>query len=431
MAPGNGSMLLGTERLCAPYGLRALHPAKRGYVSVVAHWPHSTFHRWVEAVPVHAIGVARVHWMLLPASVDDNVVTCHSAEHPCGASALPRAGTARRFLAARHAGMAAHRSAHFRSRRSQAEGIFTARQAPLTRKLAQPRSSLIRFAWLSVAASIVIMGLKAYAYWVTGSVGLLSDALESVVNLVSACVALVVLTIAARPADEDHPYGHDKAEYFSSGFEGGMILIAALGIAGAAIDRLLHPQPLQQLGLGLSVSLIASVINFVVARILLTAGRRHDSITLEADAHHLMTDVWTSIGVLVGVGAVSLTGWTWLDPAVALGVAVNIVWTGWICCGVRRSVSWTRRCRPSNRMSSARCSTDTAPTAFSTTRCARVEQQRAVLSRCTCSCRVHGRCNADTICWSVSKEKCASGCPIRRSRYISSRWKIRGRGATR
>lgn len=135
-------------------------------------------------------------------------------------------------------------------------------------------------------------------------------------------------TIAARPADEDHPYGHDKAEYFSSGFEGGMILIAALGIAGVAIDRLLHSQPLQQLGLGLSISLIASVINFVVARILLTAGRRHDSITLEADAHHLMTDVWTSIGVLVGVGGVSLTGWTWLDPAVAMGVAVNIVWTG-------------------------------------------------------------------------------------------------------
>jgi cation diffusion facilitator family transporter len=204
----------------------------------------------------------------------------------------------------------------------------TCSSKPEAPQLPQPRSSLIRFAWLSVAASIVIMGLKAYAYRVTGSVGLLSDALESVVNLVSACVALVVLTIAARPADEDHPYGHDKAEYFSSGFEGGMILIAALGIAGAAIDRLLHPQPLQQVGLGLSVSLIASVINFVVARILLTAGRRHDSITLEADAHHLMTDVWTSIGVLVGVGAVSLTGWTRLDPAVALGVAVNIVWTG-------------------------------------------------------------------------------------------------------
>jgi cation diffusion facilitator family transporter len=190
------------------------------------------------------------------------------------------------------------------------------------------RRSLIRFAWLSIAASVVIICLKGYAYWVTGSVGLLSDALESIVNLVSACVALVVLTIAARPADEEHPFGHDKAEYFSSGLEGGMILIAALGIAAAAIERLLHPQPLQQLGIGLSVSFIASVINFVVARILLTAGHKHDSITLEADGRHLMTDVWTSIGVLLGVGAVTLTGWLWLDPVVALGVAANIVWTG-------------------------------------------------------------------------------------------------------
>jgi cation diffusion facilitator family transporter len=190
------------------------------------------------------------------------------------------------------------------------------------------RPSLIRYAWLSIAASIVIICLKGYAYWVTDSVGLLSDALESIVNLVSACVALVVLTIAARPADEDHPYGHDKAEYFSSGLEGGMILIAAVGIAIAAIDRLFHPHPLQQLGIGLSVSFVASVINFVVARILLSAGRMHDSITLEADGHHLMTDVWTSIGVLVGVGAVTLTGWLWLDPLVALAVAANIVWTG-------------------------------------------------------------------------------------------------------
>lgn len=192
----------------------------------------------------------------------------------------------------------------------------------------QARSSLIPFAWLSIAAAVVIICLKTYAYWVTDSVGLLSDALESVVNLVSACVALIVLTIAARPADEDHPYGHDKAEYFSSGLEGGMILVAALGIAVAAVDRLLHPQPLQHLGLGLAVSMVATVINLVVARVLLSAGRRHDSITLEADAHHLMTDVWTSIGVLVGVGAVSLSGWAWLDPAVALGVAANIVWTG-------------------------------------------------------------------------------------------------------
>lgn len=188
--------------------------------------------------------------------------------------------------------------------------------------------SLTRYAWLSIAASAVIIVLKTYAYWITDSVGLLSDALESVVNLVSACAMLVALTIAARPADEDHQYGHDKAEYFSSGLEGGMILIAALAIAVAAVERLLHPRPVEQLGLGLAVSLVASIVNFVVARILLTAGRQHESITLEADARHLMTDVWTSIGVLLGVGAVAVTGWSWLDPAVALAVAANIVWTG-------------------------------------------------------------------------------------------------------
>jgi cation diffusion facilitator family transporter len=193
--------------------------------------------------------------------------------------------------------------------------------------LTQARPSLIRFAWLAIAASIAIIGLKAYAYWVTGSVGLLADAFESVVNLVSACVALIVLTIAARPADADHPYGHDKAEYFSSGLEGGMILVAAVGITIAAIERLVNPRPLEQLGVGLLVSLIASFINFIVARVLLRAGRRHDSITLEADGRHLMTDVWTSIGVLVGVGAVLLTDWGWLDPAVAILVAVNIAWT--------------------------------------------------------------------------------------------------------
>ena len=211
-----------------------------------------------------------------------------------------------------------------------------------------------------------------------------------------------------------------------------MILIAALGIAGAAIDRLLHPQPLQQLGLGLSVSLIASVINFVVARILLTAGRRHDSITLEADAHHLMTDVWTSIGVLVGVGAVSLTGWTWLDPAVALGVAVNIVWTG-VDLLRRSALGLMDTALPAVEQNVIREVLDRYRAdgiqyhALRTRRAA----ARRFISICTCSCRVRGRCSADTICWSVSKEKCASGCPIRRSRYISSRWKIRGRGATR
>jgi cation diffusion facilitator family transporter len=190
------------------------------------------------------------------------------------------------------------------------------------------RASLTQFAWLSIAASIVIIALKAYAWWLTGSVGLLSDALESVVNLAAACVALVALTIAARPADEDHPYGHDKAEYFSSGVEGSLILLAALGIAIAAIDRLLNPQPLERIGLGLAISLLASLINLGVARVLLAAGRRYDSIVLEADARHLMTDVWTSVGVVVGVGAVGITGWLWLDPLIALAVAANIVWTG-------------------------------------------------------------------------------------------------------
>jgi cation diffusion facilitator family transporter len=198
------------------------------------------------------------------------------------------------------------------------------------------RPSLTRFAWLSIAAALLTISLKAGAYWLTGSVGLLSDALESLVNLVAASVALVVLTIVARPADEEHPYGHDKAEYFSSGVEGGLILLAALSIAATALERFLHPQPLVQAGLGLTVSLMASLINGGIARTLFAAGRRYQSITLEADAQHLMTDVWTSAGVLLGVGAVSLTGWEWLDPLVALAVAANIVWTGVRL--VRRSV---------------------------------------------------------------------------------------------
>jgi cation diffusion facilitator family transporter len=189
------------------------------------------------------------------------------------------------------------------------------------------RPSLARYAWLSLAAAVVIIVLKSGAYWVTGSVGLLSDALESLVNLVAAAVAVVVLVIVARPADDDHQYGHDKAEYFSSGLEGGLILVAAIAIAWAAIERILHPRPLEQLGLGLGLSVVASILNLVIARILLSAGRRYDSITLEADGHHLMTDVWTSAGVLAGVGAVALTGLLWLDPVVALIAAGKIVWT--------------------------------------------------------------------------------------------------------
>jgi cation diffusion facilitator family transporter len=191
-----------------------------------------------------------------------------------------------------------------------------------------PRSALTRFAWLSIVAATVIICLKSVAYVLTGSVGLLSDALESLVNLAAASVALIALAVAARPADEDHPYGHDKAEYLSSGVEGALILVAAIGIAAAAIERLVHPRPLELLGAGLALTVFASLINFAVARKLLAAGRQHESVTLEADAHHLMTDVWTSAGVVAGVAAVAVTGWIWLDPVIALIVAVKIVWTG-------------------------------------------------------------------------------------------------------
>lgn len=188
--------------------------------------------------------------------------------------------------------------------------------------------SLRRFAWLSIAAAVLTIGLKAGAYFMTGSVGLLSDALESVVNLAAAVMALAMLTVAERPADEDHPFGHTKAEYFASATEGALILVAAYGIASTAIARLREPQPLDNVGWGLTISVLASIVNFAVARVLLQTGRRHHSITLEADAHHLMTDVWTSAGVLVGVGLVQITGWLALDPIVALLVAANIVWTG-------------------------------------------------------------------------------------------------------
>ena len=190
------------------------------------------------------------------------------------------------------------------------------------------RSSLTRFAWLSISAALVTMSLKTAAYLLTGSVGLLSDAMESLVNLAGALMALAMLTVAARPADEDHAYGHSKAEYFSSGVEGTLILIAAISIAVAAVPRLISPKPLEQIGLGLSVSVAASLVNLFVALVLLKAAKNHNSITLKANAHHLLTDVWTSIGVLVGVGAVALTGWERLDPIVAFLVAGNIVWSG-------------------------------------------------------------------------------------------------------
>jgi cation diffusion facilitator family transporter len=193
--------------------------------------------------------------------------------------------------------------------------------------VAQGRS-LTRYAWLSIAAAVVTITLKVGAWLLTGSVGLLSDAAESAVNLVAALAALWMLTLAARPADEDHSYGYSKAEYFASGVEGALILVAAAGIAWTALGRLLNPAPIEQVGLGLGVSVAASLVNFGVARVLFRAGERHHSIALEADARHLMTDVWTSAGVLVGVGLVGLTGYDRLDPAIALLVAANIVWSG-------------------------------------------------------------------------------------------------------
>jgi len=189
--------------------------------------------------------------------------------------------------------------------------------------------SLVRYAWLSIAAALVTILLKGTAWWLTGSVGLLSDALESFVNLAGALMALAMLSLAATPADDDHAHGHGKAEYFSSAFEGFLILAAAAGIAYAAMQRLLAPKPLDAVAIGLAVSMAASVVNLITARILLGVGRRYRSITLEADAHHLLTDVWTSAGVITGVALVWLTGWLWMDPLIALLVAANIVWTGW------------------------------------------------------------------------------------------------------
>ncbi len=190
------------------------------------------------------------------------------------------------------------------------------------------RPSLARFAWLSIGAAVVTIVMKTVAWRLTGSVGLLSDAAESVVNLVAAITTLGMLTVAARPPDEDHAYGHDKAEYFASGVEGSLIIVAAVAIAWSAVNRFLHPAPLEQLGVGLVVSLGASLVNLGVSRVLFRAGKKHHSIALEADAHHLMTDVWTSAGVLAGIGVVALTGWEQLDPFVAIAVAVQITWSG-------------------------------------------------------------------------------------------------------
>jgi cation diffusion facilitator family transporter len=189
-------------------------------------------------------------------------------------------------------------------------------------------NSLERYAWLSVAAALATITLKTIAWWLTGSVGLLSDALESIVNLAAALLALSMLRLAASPPDENHPYGFSKAEYFAAGIEGALIVLAAAGILATAIPRLIEPRELDQPVAGLALTVVASAINFACAVVLIRVGRREHSITLEADGRHLMTDVWTSAGVLVGVAAVFFTGWLRLDPIVALAVAAHIVWTG-------------------------------------------------------------------------------------------------------
>jgi cation diffusion facilitator family transporter len=196
--------------------------------------------------------------------------------------------------------------------------------SPFVASFLTPRRLLMA----SVGVALITIALKTGAWWITGSVGLLSDAMESLVNLASAVFGLVMVTIAARPADEDHPYGHHKAEYFSSGFEGVLIIAAALGIIWAAGQRLLHPQPLEQVGWGLALSVLSSALNGLLAWVMLRTSRTHRSIALEADARHLFTDVWTSAGVVVGITLVHLSGWLWLDPVVAMGVAANILKEG-------------------------------------------------------------------------------------------------------
>jgi len=202
---------------------------------------------------------------------------------------------------------------------------------------ALPTRPLKHYAWLSIAAAIATILLKGIAWKLTGSVGLLSDAIESFVNLAGALMALAMLTLAALPADDNHAHGHSKAEYFSSAFEGFLILLAALSIGYTSIERLINPRALEAVGVGLLVSVVASVINLATAKILMKVGREQNSISLEADAHHLMTDVWTSAGVIAGVGLVWASDWLWLDPVIAMLVALNILWTAWQL--MRRSAS--------------------------------------------------------------------------------------------
>ena len=280
---------------------------------------------------------------------------------------------------------------------------------------------LIRYAALSVVAALVTIALKGTAYLLTGSIGLLSDALESLVNLVAAVVALIALWVAARPADEDHAYGHTKAEYFSSGFEGALILVAAASIVFSAVERLLHPLPIRAPTQGLAITGAATIVNLIVARVLFKAGRQHESIALEADAHHLMSDVWTSVGVIAGVGAAVLTGGAGSMPL--------------------SPSSWPPMCcAPASPFSAARCSACWIPVcprirAGRSPPFSRLERRRAYAitlfeparpgpgasSHSTFSCRATGACRRDMICWSKSRRKFAPRFPIAASIPTSTR----------
>lgn len=190
------------------------------------------------------------------------------------------------------------------------------------------KKSLAPIVWISIVASILTISIKSAAYYITDSVGFMSDAMESFINLAAGIVAFRMLSISVRPPDKDHPFGHDKAEYFSSLIEGSLIVLAAIGIIYTAVNRLYNPQPLQELNIGMMLSIFATLINFVTARILLYFSRKHNSITLEADSHHLMADVWTTVGIIVGMFLVKLTNLQVLDPIMAILVAISIIYTG-------------------------------------------------------------------------------------------------------
>lgn len=289
--------------------------------------------------------------------------------------------------------------------------------------LASQRRLLTRLMLLSVAAGLVTIALKMLAWRLTGSTGLLSDALESIVNLAAALIALIIVRWATLPADQQHMYGHEKAEYFSAGVEGGLIVVAAASIAWVAIRRLLHPVPLEHVSVGLAVSAAASLINLLVGLTLVHAGRRHRSITVEADGRHLLTDVWTSVGVIAAVAVVALTGWERLDPLIALAVAANIVFTGVKL--VRRSSGglMDRALSAGDQDALNAALAPTAAGASPSTQSATARPDAAPSSPCTYSSPAAGRSSRDTTCSNASKPTSAPPCRTAPSSRTSNRSK--------